>query len=253
MKMRALHPEFFTDPAVASLSMPARVLFAGLWCHADDYGRGRWLPKTIEGEVFPRDEVDIEALLAEVLAANLIVRYQIGDEFFQIRSWEKYQKPKYRAKTSIPPCPMDPGQIGDNPGKSAPELARQVLVEIEIDTPPTEGESEGEEKLPAVRWAERWAELRGVTFSRSVKKAWIPKVEEFIAAGGVPSEELLAAAVAGGLESPGGWGFVAGERVAESRRREVHRDCPKCKGKGVLEVYSPGAGMRSVVCGEGVG
>jgi hypothetical protein len=43
------------------------------------------------------------------------------------------------------------------------------------------------------------------------------------------------------------------EHVAESQRLWGHRDCPKCRGKGVVGVYSPGAGMRSVVCGEGVG
>jgi hypothetical protein len=43
------------------------------------------------------------------------------------------------------------------------------------------------------------------------------------------------------------------EHVAESQRLWAHRDCPECKGKGVVGVYSPGAGMRSVVCGEGVG
>lgn len=126
MKIRALHPEFFADPDVARLSPMARILFAGLWCHSDDYGRNRWLPKRIEGDIFPHDDVDIAALLAEVVEAGFVTRYDAdGGTFYEIASWEKYQKPKYRATPLAPdpardenPVSADPGQVGDKSGTS---------------------------------------------------------------------------------------------------------------------------------------
>lgn len=139
MKIRSLHPDFFTDAKVTGLSFGARILFQGLWCRSDDYGRGRMLEKAIEGDVFPRDDVDILALLDELIRSGLIRSYQSGqDQFYFIPTWEKYQSPKYRAKSSIPeppdetPSQMDPGQSGENPGQSAQELSLG------------EGEGEGE-------------------------------------------------------------------------------------------------------------
>lgn len=137
MKIRALHPEFFTDTGVAALSFPARLLFAGLWCHSDDYGRGRWLPKSIEGAIFPRDPVDIEALLGDLVDAGMVVRYQVAQDFFYfLPNWEKYQTPKYRAKTSVPepdtPVTTALGNSETSRGQSSPELSRQVLVLEEV-------------------------------------------------------------------------------------------------------------------------
>ena len=109
-------------------------------------------------------------------------------------------------------------------------------------SPNGEGSGEGvreTDELPAVQWAKRWAEVRGVTLTRSVKKAWVPKVQEFISAGGLPSEGLLAAAVAAGIESPGGWGFVGSKRVVEIERRQ--RDCDDCGNRGLIALDEVGS------------
>lgn len=149
LKIRSLHPDFFTDAKIGSLSFGARLLFTGLWCHSDDYGRGRYLEKSIEGDVFPRDEVNIGELLDELLDLDLIRLYtvpgQFGqDRFYFIPNWEKYQSPKYRANTSIPEPPnpetpghMEPGQSGQDSPQSSLELVRGEGV--------GEGEVEGVE------------------------------------------------------------------------------------------------------------
>jgi hypothetical protein len=195
MKIRSLHPEFFTDPTVAELSYPARILFAGLWCRSDDYGRGRWLPKAIEGDVFPRDDVDILALLGELVDLDLIRVYRArGDEFYSIPSWEKYQSPKYRAKTSIPEPPdpktpghTDPGQIGDNPGRVPPELSQGE----------GEGEVEGEVEgvlAPKPARDEVWDTLAAVFGEPTTQtnRSLRGKLVKSLAAAGATDSEIVA-------------------------------------------------------------
>lgn len=120
MKTRLLHPEFFTDAKVCALSAYARVLLVGLWLRCDDHGRAHYLPKQIEGEVFPREQVAIDELLGEIRKAGLIRVYKVdGQAYFVVPSWEKWQKPKYKADSKIPPPPTrKASQIGETFGQS---------------------------------------------------------------------------------------------------------------------------------------
>lgn len=107
MKIRSMRPEFFSDTLMASLSPLARILYIGFWCIADDEGRGRYLPKQIEGEVFPNEQVDIYALLAELLSTARIVTYQDGGElYFHIPNFTKYQKPNRTYPSRLPAPPL---------------------------------------------------------------------------------------------------------------------------------------------------
>lgn len=124
MKSRVLHPSFFTDEKVRQLSPNAKVLLLGLWLRADDYGRAIYLPKLIEGEVFPTEQVDIYALLREVVQMGLIRLYEVqGQHYYDVPSWEKWQNPKYKAKSPIPPCP---GEIGDESGTSVGQVVEEI-------------------------------------------------------------------------------------------------------------------------------
>lgn len=119
MKIRSIHPGFFTDRRVASLPPITRILFAGLWVRSDDYGRGRFIPKSIEGDVFPYDTVDIVTELTALRRAGLIAVYEVnGEPFYHIPTWERYQSPRHRARTDVPPPPeghTDPLQTTDQP------------------------------------------------------------------------------------------------------------------------------------------
>ena len=149
MKIRSLHPDFFSDARLARLPFEARLLFAGLWCHSDDYGRGRWLPKRIEGDVFPHDLVDIEGLLDLLVDSGRVRRYELdNEEFYEIPTWERYQSPKYRAKSSVPePPPGHPGPFGDklepNKRQSVPDTGNPAPSKPQIEGW-GEGEGEGE-------------------------------------------------------------------------------------------------------------
>lgn len=115
-RIRTIKPEFWGDTKIGRLTFAARLLFIGLWNYADDWGRGNYKPKEIEGFIFPDDDVDIRALLQELIDADRIVTYAIGDQrYFVIPSFDKHQPMRDRSQTRIP---SPPEEILENPGKS---------------------------------------------------------------------------------------------------------------------------------------
>jgi hypothetical protein len=104
-RIRSIHPGFWTDEDVVSISRDARLLFIGLWNQCDDHGAFEWKPVTLKMQLFPADpEVDIVALLAELTRVNLVRAYLSGGrKFGGVRNFRRYQKPKKpRAKYPMP-------------------------------------------------------------------------------------------------------------------------------------------------------
>jgi hypothetical protein len=94
-RIRSIHPGFFTDEDLVSVSVSARLLFLGLGVEADDKGMFEWKPLTIKMRIFPADNVDVPALLGELVGANAICPYEIdGRKFGAIRNFRKFQRPK---------------------------------------------------------------------------------------------------------------------------------------------------------------
>jgi hypothetical protein len=92
-KVRALHPDFFSDEAVSEVSIPARLLFAGLWCFACDNGHLADKPKQIKRWIYATDDVNTAELLRELEAEELIER---GDGWIFIRRLAKRQRIDHR-------------------------------------------------------------------------------------------------------------------------------------------------------------
>lgn len=65
-KIRALHPDIFSDDDLCEVSIPARWLFAGLWCYACDNGHLEDRPKQIKRWIFASDDVSAADLLREL-------------------------------------------------------------------------------------------------------------------------------------------------------------------------------------------
>lgn len=94
-RIRSVHPGFFKDDRLVPLSAFARLLFIGIGIEADDKGTFEWKPVTIKMSVFPGDNVDVLALLAELECADAIRRYEVdGRKYGAIRNFRRYQKPK---------------------------------------------------------------------------------------------------------------------------------------------------------------
>lgn len=117
-RIRSIHPGLMTDESYMSLSMAARVALGGIWMEADDHGVFAWKPLTLKARIFPADNVDMGAILAELEAQNWIKSFDAeGNKYGVCRNFRKWQRPK--APTYQHPFPQDFGiYIGLEPSTS---------------------------------------------------------------------------------------------------------------------------------------
>lgn len=60
-RIRTIKPEYWSDEAVGSVSIPARLMFPATWNFADDEGLINWSPTYLKASIFPYDqEVSVE-------------------------------------------------------------------------------------------------------------------------------------------------------------------------------------------------
>lgn len=94
-RIRSIHPGFFTDERLVSVCAQARLLFLGLGVEADDKGIFEWKPVTLKMRIFPADNFDVVALLADLEAVGVLQSYEIdGRKYGAIRNFRKHQRPK---------------------------------------------------------------------------------------------------------------------------------------------------------------
>jgi hypothetical protein len=106
-RARNIKPAFFKNEELVELPFETRLAFIGLWTLADREGRLEDRPKRIKMELFPADNVDVDAALSELQAAGFILRYVVDDTaYIQVLNFSKHQNPhKNEAPSSIPaPC-----------------------------------------------------------------------------------------------------------------------------------------------------
>lgn len=108
-RKRMLSPEFFTSTTVNALPIPTMVTFAGLWCYADDYGRGEDDAVLIRATVWPRrrsySEKKVDADLGRLADVGLICRYNIaGYALLHMPTWHEHQQISHKGKEKLPPC-----------------------------------------------------------------------------------------------------------------------------------------------------
>jgi hypothetical protein len=134
LKARVLHPAFFTDEKVRQLSPNGKLLLQGLWLRADDEGRGVYLPKSIEGDVFPTEQVDIYALLNEVIHLELIRPYEVGGQiYYDVPNWDRWQKPRYKAQSKLPEYPgLNLAETGQSVDRDSQEQSNGSVLGLEF-------------------------------------------------------------------------------------------------------------------------
>jgi len=94
-RIRSIHPGIYTDEAWASVSIPARWFAKGICTEADDNGVFEWKPLQLKMRIFPADNVDLVALLEELEAAGIIMRFTgDGRSLGAVRNFCKYQRPR---------------------------------------------------------------------------------------------------------------------------------------------------------------
>lgn len=105
-RMRYIKPEFWTDSRMVSLSRDARLLYIGTWNFAlCDKGHLEDDALRLKMQVFPADNVDVPALLAELMGAGRIVRVTNGEAtWLQIVNLGTHQKVDPRWTPRCPAC-----------------------------------------------------------------------------------------------------------------------------------------------------
>ncbi len=93
-RIRMIKPDFFLHEFLGSRPPLARLLFAGLWCHADREGRLQDRPTRLKLQILPYDACNIDELLDMLIDAEegVIKRYSYnGKKYIQIINFTKHQ------------------------------------------------------------------------------------------------------------------------------------------------------------------
>lgn len=103
-RARNIKPGFFRNADLVELSFEARLLFIGLWTIADRAGRLEDRPKQIKMELFPADNLDVDALLEQLAAIGMVARYSHeGKRYLQVVNFAKHQNPHKDERASTIP------------------------------------------------------------------------------------------------------------------------------------------------------
>jgi hypothetical protein len=114
-RQRFIYPETFASEDFVALSLGARLLFIGMFATADDYGRGKGSLGVLKATVYPEDDLTREQIgtwTEEVRKRRMVRFYEVdGSIYYEVTKWEKWQRPKYKAASKIPPCPRNSGKL----------------------------------------------------------------------------------------------------------------------------------------------
>ena len=97
-RKRMVSPEFYTDEKILELPIPARLMFIGIWNHADDEGIIKNSPKQLKVQIYPADEeitlnTIIEYVEMMVKLKLLTKGTNIDDSpLLKITKWTDHQK-----------------------------------------------------------------------------------------------------------------------------------------------------------------
>lgn len=142
-RMRSMKPEYWKDQdLVEELPGPrgrdARLLYPGLWCLADEFGRLRGDARFIKGELFPYDDdltPDVIDLLIDMLASTgRVIRYGYGKSRYlylpKLAGHQRLEPQKTPSRLPPPPpelleqaIPRFSGKIPEQSGKIPEEFA----------------------------------------------------------------------------------------------------------------------------------
>jgi hypothetical protein len=103
-RIRTIKPEFWTDEKLSLLDPLTRLVYVGLWSHADDAGRLVDNLKLLDGLLFPNTDDSCEAPLEILARLGRILRYRhaSGQDLIQIVKWNDHQRVDHPNKYTLP-------------------------------------------------------------------------------------------------------------------------------------------------------
>lgn len=94
-RIRSVHPSQWTDEEFVACSFPARLLAIALRNEADDNGVFEWKPVGLKMKLMPADNVDVGALLEELVQSRQVLRFEAGGKAYgAVRNFCRFQRPK---------------------------------------------------------------------------------------------------------------------------------------------------------------
>lgn len=222
-RIRSIHPGLFTDEAFMSASAHARLLIIGIWTEAWDDGVFEWKPLTLKAKLFPVDNVDLAALLDELVSLDFVRPFEAGKKYGAIRNFQKYQKPKKpNSSGALPKCLHEyvhavPNQFSTSREKSAQmeDGEGREGEEGNEDTGKPASSGAGQREIDLIEAERRCSEAAG-----SDRLGPFSPIAEILIDGKLELDEVLTAirarpARAGAVSS---WKFYAkilNDRIAE--------------------------------------
>lgn len=108
-RKRMMSQNFFTSATMNDVPMQTMLTFAGIWCWADDAGRGEDDESLVKAAVWPRRKsmtdkkvrVDMNLLAVK----EVLCRYTVCDvPLIHVVSWYEHQSISHPTKSKLPPC-----------------------------------------------------------------------------------------------------------------------------------------------------
>lgn len=115
-RTRNIKPGFFVNDVLGECDPLARLLFAGLWCHADRNGVVEYRPRRLRAEILPFDDTDVPALVDALEQRGFVTRFDAkGSSWLQVTKFHEHQSPH----------PREPGIdfTGENESQEKPGLS----------------------------------------------------------------------------------------------------------------------------------
>jgi hypothetical protein len=123
---RIIKPEFWGDRKISLLSLPARLLFIGMWNFADDYGVIKYNINWLIANIFENDAIEpkmMQGWVDELISQNVLVPFEAESlKYLYIRNWKRHQKvdkPSPR-RNPEPPRELMPNDSGNNSPNDSP-------------------------------------------------------------------------------------------------------------------------------------
>ncbi|MFZ6746978.1 hypothetical protein ACO0LC_27435 [Undibacterium sp. JH2W] len=136
-RARNIKHGFFRNDELSEIPPFGRLLFIGLWMLADRSGRLENRPKSIKGDIFPHDDVDVASLLLALHKHRFIQLYTVDRvKYIQICKFEKHQNPHINESDSEIPVPPPRRNTRKKPSTGvAPECSDTTPAESLILNP----------------------------------------------------------------------------------------------------------------------
>jgi hypothetical protein len=151
-RIRTVKPEFWTDEKVVECTIPARLLFIGLFNFANDLGCMERSHKRIKMQVFPADLIDCEPLIAELIAHGLLTEYSVnGQEYLYIKGFAKHQKINRPSATKIPA----PALLTENSSGNGSQFSDDSVSLKDASLTEKEGKGREKDQTPLLTCAKK--------------------------------------------------------------------------------------------------